>query len=210
MTDWLMVIITAIYVVATIYICRANIRSAEATREQLAESKRQFEEGNRAYITYSFIYEKRAFYGLRFTNNGKRVAKKVKIVLSDDFIKSLKNSKYEDRLKLVSNNECVLGVGQSIDVFFGGAEFRNNTEKLPIEGDIMYFDDAGDYCEHFIIDFNSYPPIFTVNSEIEDLRQELKHQTAELKQLNREIAALKTSIDNEGVFLSEDEHNIDE
>ena len=61
MTDWLMVIITAIYVVATIFICLANIKSAEATREQLAESKRQFEEGNRAYITYSFIYEKRAF-----------------------------------------------------------------------------------------------------------------------------------------------------
>ena len=37
-----MVLITFIYVVATIEICRANIKSAEATKEQLEESKRQF------------------------------------------------------------------------------------------------------------------------------------------------------------------------
>lgn len=46
-TDWLMVIITGIYVVATIFICRANIKAANATREQVAESKRQFEETQR-------------------------------------------------------------------------------------------------------------------------------------------------------------------
>ena len=40
----LMVLITFIYVVATIEICRANIKSAEATKEQLEESKRQFAE----------------------------------------------------------------------------------------------------------------------------------------------------------------------
>lgn len=39
-----MVIITAVYVVATIAICVANFKSAKASREQLEESKRQFEE----------------------------------------------------------------------------------------------------------------------------------------------------------------------
>ena len=43
----LMVLITFIYVVATIEICRANIKSAEATKEQLEESKRQFAETKR-------------------------------------------------------------------------------------------------------------------------------------------------------------------
>ena len=46
-TDWLMVVITAIYVIATICICIFNARSASATREQVAESKRQFEESKR-------------------------------------------------------------------------------------------------------------------------------------------------------------------
>ncbi|WP_295611863.1 hypothetical protein [uncultured Methanobrevibacter sp.] len=43
----LLVLITAIYVIATINISNANIRSAEATREQIIESKRQFEETKR-------------------------------------------------------------------------------------------------------------------------------------------------------------------
>ena len=46
-TDWLMVGITFVYVVATIAIWLVNRKSAHATEEQLAESKRQFEETKR-------------------------------------------------------------------------------------------------------------------------------------------------------------------
>ena len=189
--EWVMVWITVVYVIATILICYANLKSARATREQVAESKRQYDEENRAYITYAFIYEKRAIYGLRFTNNGKRVAKKVKIALRDEFIQCLTDPQLKDQLKRVANNECVLGVSQSFDIYFGGNEFRKNTNKLPIEGDIIYSDGIGEYCEHFLIDFNSYPPIFTVDSEIEDIRQEMKKQTRELEKLRIEISRLR-------------------
>lgn len=192
-TDWLMVIITFVYVIATIFICVANIKSAKATRDQLAESKRQYDEENRAYVTYAFIYEKRAFYGLRFTNHGKRVANKVKIVLRKEFIDSLSSTQFVNQLSKISNNECVLGIGQSIDIFFGGNDFRENTNKLPIEGDIIYSDGIGKYCEHFIIDFNSYPPIFTVDSEMEDIRQEMKKQTKEIENLCKEVRLLRES-----------------
>lgn len=191
--DWAMVWITVVYVIATCAICWANIRSAKATRDQLAESKRQYDEENRAYITYAFIYEKKAFYGLRFTNHGKRVAKNVQIVLLDEFIRSLTNPQFADQLSRISKNECVLGVNQSIDIYFGGNDFRENVNKLPIEGDVIYSDDIGEYSEHFVIDFNSYPPIFTVDSEIEEVRQEMKKQTAEMEKLRREIALLRQS-----------------
>lgn len=49
-TDWLMVVITAVYVIATIFICVANMKSAKATREQIEESKRQFEETKRISV----------------------------------------------------------------------------------------------------------------------------------------------------------------
>lgn len=49
-TDWLMVIITGIYVIATIIICFANLRSAKATREQLSEMKREHDEDVRLNI----------------------------------------------------------------------------------------------------------------------------------------------------------------
>ena len=46
-TDWLMVGITAVYVIATVFICIYNGRSAKATREQVSESQRQYEETKR-------------------------------------------------------------------------------------------------------------------------------------------------------------------
>ncbi len=54
----LMVLVTTIYVIATINISNANIKSAEATREQITESKQQFEETQRLqampYLQMSF------------------------------------------------------------------------------------------------------------------------------------------------------------
>ena len=46
-TDWLMVGITLIYVIATIAIWFANHKSARATEKLLVESKRQFDETKR-------------------------------------------------------------------------------------------------------------------------------------------------------------------
>lgn len=46
-TDWIMVGITVIYVIATILICLANFKSAKATHAQIVESKRQFGETKR-------------------------------------------------------------------------------------------------------------------------------------------------------------------
>lgn len=43
-SEWTMVIITGVYVVATIAICIANFKSASASKKQLAESKQQFNE----------------------------------------------------------------------------------------------------------------------------------------------------------------------
>lgn len=46
-TDWIMVAITFVYVVATIFICIFNGRSAKATRDQVKESQKQFHEAKR-------------------------------------------------------------------------------------------------------------------------------------------------------------------
>ncbi len=51
MTDWVMVVLTAIYVLATILICYYNYGATKASRDQAAEMRRQYEEDNRPYIT---------------------------------------------------------------------------------------------------------------------------------------------------------------
>lgn len=57
-TDWIMVGITAAYVIATIFICIFNGKSAKATREQVAESKRQYEDKKRLEIMPYIQFER--------------------------------------------------------------------------------------------------------------------------------------------------------
>lgn len=73
-TDWLMVIITFVYVVATILVCIANIKSARAAKEQTEEMKKQFLAINRPIIAAEIVYLKRTFWILRFVNNGSKVS----------------------------------------------------------------------------------------------------------------------------------------
>ena len=74
-SDWAMVFITLVYVIAKNFICLASLKSAKVSKEQLIEMKKQFEENNRPYVEEEFIFVKCAFYGLRFINNGNVVEK---------------------------------------------------------------------------------------------------------------------------------------
>nr|WP_325204470.1 hypothetical protein [uncultured Oscillibacter sp.] len=180
-------IITAVYVVATIFICKANIKSAEATREQVAEARRQFEEEHRPYISYQIIFERRKWYGMRFTNHGRRTANHVQIKLDQKFIDSISKQKFADWLNNLKNEEFSLGIGQSHDIFFGADEFRNAEGKEPIVGKIIYRDGETEYQESFNIDFERYVTFFSVNSFDDDLHDEMKKQSQELKNIVQAI-----------------------
>lgn len=186
-TDWIMVIITCVYVVATILICVFNYRSAKATREQVAEAKRQYDEINRAYITYEFLYEKRAFYGIRFINHGKKVAHNVQIQLNEEFIDSITESSFSSLLNSQKNKRFVLGIGQNFDIYFGSNEYHKNLNKLPLEGNLIYEDDKRSYYEPFFIDIEHYATILSVTSETEDLLKVIKEQNIELKGIKQEL-----------------------
>ena len=96
-TDWLTVIITAVYVVATIFICIYNGKSAKAAREQLAESQRQFEENLKnsnekerrkvqpylmlTAVNVDGIYNR---FLLSFVNYGDGSAKEIKYITNED------------------------------------------------------------------------------------------------------------------------------
>ena len=125
-TDWLMVIITLVYVIATIFICWANIKSAKASKEELAEMKRQYAEENRPHIEVEFCYERRTWYIVRFVNHGKLTAQHVKIMLDEDFISSLPEQGFKDTLLKQREKECIIGVGQHYDLYIASNELRGN------------------------------------------------------------------------------------
>ena len=182
--DWLMVGITAVYVIATILICIANMKSAKATREQIDESKRQFEAINRPRVVVELIYERRLWFGLRFVNNGNRIANNVRVEISQKFIDSLPEQKIQTVLNEQKGKIFVLGVGQYYDLFFGSNKYWHTPHKIPISGTISYEDNERIFeNEPFYIDMETYATFFSLNTEMDDLLKRLDTQNLELKNI---------------------------
>ena len=190
----IMVIITFVYVIATIAICIANLRSAKATREQLEESKRQYEEEHRAFITYELVYLERMWYGLRLTNHGKRIANNVQLQLTNDFVDSIETDSIKNMLLRLNGKEFSLGIGQSYDIYFGGDDFRDRKKKCPIEGTILYNDRMGNYSEKMIIDFERYPPIFSVTTGEEQIGSAIKKMSKSTDDISHELQKLNSKL----------------
>ena len=195
-TDWLMVVITGVYVIATFLICKANWDAANASKEQLAEMHKQHEEENRPYVEVEFLYEKRAFYGLRFINHGKQTAQHVIIQLDNSFIDSLTESNFTRMLRDQIGKECVIGVGQHYDLFFGTNAYRSNSNKVAATGKIQYQSNGNKYVDDFFVNLENYATIFSVHSEQEDIKEALKKQAKELEGIKRVLQSALTIKEN--------------
>ncbi len=166
----------------------ANFHSAKATRGQLDELKRQYEEEHRAFISHEFIYECKGnthWYGLRFTNHGKRVATNVQLQLDKDFIDSLMDLDFKEHLRKLDRREFTLGIKQSYDVYFGREnKFTDRLNKIPIQGTISYRDINSPYIDSFYIDFSKYPSIFPVATDGEQIQEVVK----KLNKMNKSLS----------------------
>lgn len=178
-TDWLMVAITAIYVIATIFICAANIRSANATKGQIAEMRRQFQEMNRPYITCEYVLGNRTFRGIRICNHGNMVAKSLIIRINDEFLDCINPARFLDFKNINSSKYAVIGIGQHFDFYFD-----DTTENItvPLIATITYDDDNGrSFSEQFTIDLSAQLPLMSVQSDVEKLTTAVMGITNELR-----------------------------
>ena len=192
-TDWLMVVITFVYVVATIFICWANIKSAKASKEELTEMKRQYAEENRPRIEIEFCYERRTWYIVRFINHGRLTAQHVKIILDEEFIDSLPEPGFQETLRKQRKKECIIGVGQHYDLYIASNELRGNPNMKPVTGKISYQNDIETFESDILIDLASYAPFFSSTSEEEDMKKELKNIMKEIEGVKFAIKALNVS-----------------
>ena len=171
-SEALMVVITGVYVVATIEICKANNNTVKVTRQQLEEARRQYAEENRPLIEVEFLYKNHAVYYLHFTNCGRHVANKVKIEFAPEFVNNVKEPKIRELLKLVQTRECILGVGQHFDIPVGDNSLRDNMQLKAMKGKVTYEFDGTEYSTPIDIDFAFYMPFLsfanaeTINSDI--------------------------------------------
>lgn len=109
---FVMAVLTFVYVIATIFICIFNGKSASATRRQTEEAQRQFEESNRAHVIPRFVTLEGQLYCLAFHNIGKTMAEKLIINISAKWLECLrsteKNSSVADTLQKLKDIEIFL------------------------------------------------------------------------------------------------------
>lgn len=199
-TDWLMVGITVVYVVATIFICRANIRSAIATKEQIEESKRQFEESNRAFITVSFEIIRSGLAALRIQNFGRRIASSVKVHIAKNFLENMVNKLGREGLERLCSASFTLGIGQCWYICIGSHLELEQMSKELLSIELSYEDSSSKYSEHIEIDLKQYFWALIYTSPTEDLYQEMKKQTKKMQNTQKELHQLvinsKKGVDN--------------
>lgn len=190
-------LVTIVYVVATIFICWANIQSANASKAQLKEMQRQFYSINRPIVSVEIVYLRRVFWALRFTNHGTQTAFNTKIILDSDFIESLSEPRFLKIVKDNNNKIRTIGINQSYDLFIGGNDFRKRDSQVPIKGQIIYrgINDSV-YAEDFEIETQNYATFFSINSDSEDLMEKLKEQNGELKKISSSLQLLATKAAN--------------
>lgn len=183
MADWIMVAITAVYVIATILICIFNYRSAQATRQQVAESQRQFEESNRAFVTVTFEIIRSGLAVLHIQNHGKRMANNVRIIVSDSFINNVQDQRDKASILRLKESSFTLGIGQSWYICIGShLQLRQmGTELLHI--DIEYSDSKMAYSESVDIDLVQFFWSLIYDSPIEDIYQQAKEINKHLKSI---------------------------
>jgi hypothetical protein len=112
MTDWLMVIITAVYVLATIIICIINSQANKLTRKQIEES-------NRPIITIYFEIIRSELMCFVIENIGKSSARNVAVQINNSFVENLPDAEMKTGLLKLSSPRLYLGSGQKLFVPLG-------------------------------------------------------------------------------------------
>lgn len=193
-----MVAITTVYVVATILICVFNFRSAKATKQQVAESQRQFEESNRAFVTVTFEIIQGGLAVLHIQNHGKRIANNVKIRVCDSFISNVQDQRDRECILRLKDSSFTLGIGQGWYICIGThLQLKQmGTELLHI--DIEYTDNKATYIESTDIDLLQFFWSLIYDSPVEDICQQAK-------ETNKYLKSIATSIEDIGSLRCEED-----
>ena len=169
-TDWIMVIITTIYVIATILICYFNGKSAKAAKIQTDEMIRQYQSMNRPNITIHFDIIRSGLLCFVVQNEGTLPAHNVNININQAFIAGIVDSEDRERVKRFGEAKLYLASSQKIYILLGGQPEFTELARNVAEVDISY----DSYTEHTTIDLEQYAMLLVYDSPIEDIAQHLK------------------------------------
>ena len=183
----LMVIITFVYVVATCFICVANIRSAKATKEQVAEAKRQYDEENRAFVTVTFDVIRGGLAALCIDNN-------VEINISSEFVDNMDDNRSRTLVNKLCSSSFTLGIGRRWYLCLGSHIELKTLGKVPLSVEISYSDSRSQYHETTTIELDQYFWSLIYDSAAEDAREELKNMTKSIESIDKSMKKIQQTI----------------
>lgn len=170
LTDWLMVVITAIYVVATIVICYFNGKSANAAKRQTDEMIRQSQLANRPHVTIHFDVVRNGLMCFVVENEGPVPASNIKISFNEAFLACISDDRDREHLKQLASANMYLASKQRIFLCLGGQTDFEQISKNVAEIDISY----DSYHEHTTIDLQQYGILLLYESPESDIAQHIK------------------------------------
>ena len=188
-----LVVITAVYVGATIWICVYNGRSAKATQEQtkelqrqLGEQKRQFDETNRPSVDISLQFKGEFAYFV-IENLGTRLARNVKIHMNDEFINrngQIQQGSVDECFKNLTETVFDMSVGQRFYLALGNGW---QIQKFPsVKVSISYEDSQQKiYKSEALVDFKNYNFLTFFKSPLEEVDATLKEINKTLEEIKR-------------------------
>ena len=192
---FMMVVLTAVYVIATIAICLFNYKSAQATREQVAESARQFEETNRAFVTVYADFIRNGLFVLCVSNSGNKPAKDINVNIGEEYFKNIKQEFLPNVEKFVKSN-FMLGLEQKFYLTLGGLL---DYEKLSNESmflELTYQDDKRKYSERIEIRLKEIAWSLNYTSPITDIQHDIKKQRENVEKLSDNLEKIRRKIED--------------
>lgn len=194
--DWIIAVMTCVYVIATIVICIFNYKSAKACQEQVQEARKQFKDTNRAFITISFEVVRNGLMVLHIQNAGKSIAKNVCISVNQSFIDSLPHPDDRESFNSISGKIFLLGINQSIYLSLGSHTSYPDMKITELVCTITYQDIFETYTEETYIDLSAYSWKLLYNSPLDDIYCEIKKYNQNTKQIITILNAIKNKLSN--------------
>ena len=201
---FIMGLLTLVYVVATVFICVFNYKSAEATRLQTKESKRQFLASNRPNIIPSFTMIEGAMFCLTFKNIGNECAKKLKIHINEEWMQcfntALKQKAMPGNMAKSLENEFFLVPKEDIKFVLmipgDGTSMYDELSKEKIKIELTYCrnDLSEEFNEKFELDLLTMAGIILDKS---DYIRKMEKQEKVLKDISKNIAKVSETIKNQ-------------
>lgn len=192
--EWALVTITGIYVVATIFICAFNLRSAKAIEEQNKEQKRQFDETNCPCVDVTLEVIKGGLVCLKIQNTGQRMAHNVKVKMNKEFIEQIKNDSDKNSMNNFLKSSYSLGIGQKWFLFLCSHIELNRLNKIPIHLNVSYEYDNKTITKDFIIDLEQYNWMLIYDSPTQDISDSAKKIVDIMKQIQNEGIKIEAQV----------------